>query len=230
MTMSKAKIVEALAGMDALDDDQWTQNGDPLVDYLKEKTGIEVLSRQEIFEADPSFNRKKLMEGGNAEKANDEEEAAGQKVNEEIDLDIDTSSAGTLADFDEPLPEKEFAEFLRGVPKEDLEEIEALIIQQQTEVTRNVEHMSDLRNRLKMSLMFVQSRIKTELPMQTNAQAIRSYIDSQNQQRAERSAKQKAVISQFGSLKDINPRSQLDQAMARKTKRGGKRPVRDLLK
>jgi len=227
--MSKAKIVEALAGMDALDDDQWTQNGDPLVDYLKEKTGIEVLSRQEIFEADPSFNRKKLMEGGNAEKADDEKET-DQKVNDEIDLDIDTSSAGTLADFDEPLPEKEFAMFLRGVPKEDLEEIESLIIQQQTEVTRNVEHLSDLRNRLKMSLMFVQSRIKTELPMQTNAEAIRSYIDSQNEQRAERSAKQKAVMSQFGSLKDINPRSQLDQAMVRKTKRGGKRPARALLK
>jgi len=227
--MSKAKIVEALAGMDALDDDQWTQNGDPLVDYLKEKTGIEVLSRQEIFEADPSFNRKKLMEGGNAEKADDEKET-DQKVNDEIDLDIDTSSAGTLADFDEPLPEKEFAMFLRGVPKEDLEEIESLIIQQQTEVTRNVEHLSDLRNRLKMSLMFVQSRIKTELPMQTNAEAIRSYIDSQNEQRVERSAKQKAVMSQFGSLKDINPRSQLDQAMVRKTKRGGKRPARALLK
>jgi len=229
--MSKTKIVEAFAGMDALDDDQWTQNGDPLVDYLKEKTGIEVLTRQEIFEADPSFNRKKLMDGGNAEEANDEEETSGEKVNdEEIDLEIDTSSAGILADFDEPLPEKEFAQFIRGVPKEDLEEIESLIMQQQTEVTRNVEHLNDLRNRLKMSLMFVQSRIKTELPMQSNPEAIRAYITSQNQQRAERSAKQKAVMSQFGSLKDINPHSPLDQAMARKTKRGGKRPVRALLK
>ena len=229
--MSKTKIVEAFAGMDALDDDQWTQNGDPLVDYLKEKTGIEVLTRQEIFEADPSFNRKKLMDGGNAEEANDQEEAADQKVNDdEIDLDVDTSSAGILADFDEPLPEKEFAQFIRGVPKEDLEEIESLIMQQQIEVTRNLEHLSDLRNRLKMSLMFVQSRIKIELPMQSNPEAIRAYIDSQNQQRAERSAKQKAVMSQFGSLKDINPNSPLDQAMARKTKRGGKRPVRALLK
>jgi len=229
--MSKEKILEALAGMDALDDDQWTQNGDPLVDYLKEKTGIELLNRQEIFEADPSFNRKKLMDGGNAEKAGDEEEAAGQKVNEEeIDLDIDISSADILADFDEPLTEKEFAKFLRGVPKEDLAEIESLIVQQQTEVTRNVEHLSDLRNRLKMSLMFVQSRIKTELPMQTNAEAIRAYINSQNEQRAERWAKQKAVMSQFGQLKDINPRSQLDQAMERKTKRGSKRLVRALLK
>jgi len=229
--MSKTKIVEAFAGMDALDDDQWTQNGDPLVDYLKEKTGIEVLTRQEIFEADPSFNRKKLMDGGNAEESNDEEETSGEKVNdEEIDLEIDTSSAGILADFDEPLPEKEFAQFIRGVPKEDLEEIESLIMQQQTEVTRNVERLNDLRNRLKMSLMFVQSRIKTELPMQSNPEAIRAYIDSQNQQRAERSAKQKAVMSQFGSLKDINPHSPLDQAMARKTKRGGKRPVRALLK
>lgn len=229
--MSKTKIVEALAGMDALDDDQWTQNGDPLVDYLKEKTGIEILTRQEIFEADTSFNRKKLMDGGNAEKTNNEEETADQEVNDdEIDLDIDTSSARILADFDEPLPEKEFAQFLRSVPKEDLAEVESLIVQQQIEVTRNVEHLSDLLNRLKMSLMFVRSRITSELPMQTNSEAIRAYIDSQNQQRAERSAKQKTVMSQFGSLEDINPHSQLDQAMARKTKRGGKRPVRALLK
>lgn len=50
-------IKEALIQLDPEMNEQWTEDGLPLVDSVKELTGNEELTRQDITDADPTFNR-----------------------------------------------------------------------------------------------------------------------------------------------------------------------------
>ena len=217
----KDQIAAVLKEMDPLDDDQWTGNGDPKVDYIKEKTGLEEVTRHMIFEADPSFNRKKAAEP--------EQEQKPEVTDPEED-EQENASVEHLSNLDEPMTEKQFAIFLRDVPAEDLRDVELLLKNQQIDISRQANYLVDLKFRVKRAVGFVRSRIKREVPDSSNQEAIRDYLESQKRQRADRAAKRDEVFGQFGNLNDINPRSQLDQAMARKTKRGTKRPERNLLK
>lgn len=65
----KEKIQAALAQLDPLDDDQWTADGAPKVDTVAELVGGAV-TRKDIVEAAPHFNREKAGEGD----ANEDEE------------------------------------------------------------------------------------------------------------------------------------------------------------
>ena len=218
----KDQIAAVLKEMDPLDDDQWTGNGDPKVSYIKEKTGLEEVTRHMIFEADPSFNRM-------SPDAEPEQEQKPEVTDPEDD-EQENASVEHLSNLDEPMTEKQFAIFLRDVPAEDLRDVELLLKNQQIDISRQADYLVDLKFRVKRAVGFVQSRIKREVPDSSNQEAIRDYLESQKRQRADRAAKRDAVFGQFGNLNDINPRSQLDQAMARKTKRGTKRPERNLLK
>lgn len=50
-------LKQALEEMDTLDNDQWTADGAPKVDHLKEATGNQDLKRQDILDAAPQFSR-----------------------------------------------------------------------------------------------------------------------------------------------------------------------------
>lgn len=54
------KITAALAGLDVTNDDQWTAQGLPKVDLIKELVGDDTLTREVITNADPSFTRQAL--------------------------------------------------------------------------------------------------------------------------------------------------------------------------
>tara|TARA_R110000851_G_scaffold16046_2_gene52516 strand:+ start:8627 stop:9172 length:546 start_codon:yes stop_codon:yes gene_type:complete len=51
------KIIEALGLMDAMDDEQWTADGAPKVDAVKELGDFENLKRDDIINAAPKFSR-----------------------------------------------------------------------------------------------------------------------------------------------------------------------------
>lgn len=53
----KDKIVEALGLMDAMDDEQWTNDGAPKVDVVADLADVENVKRADIINAAPKFSR-----------------------------------------------------------------------------------------------------------------------------------------------------------------------------
>lgn len=72
-------------------------------------------------------------------------------------------------------------------------------------------------------------RIKQEFPNSANQHAIREFIAAQAASRAERIARRQSILQGI-KPDELDARSPLDAAMARKTKRGTKRPARALMK
>lgn len=210
------KIKEALAQLDVLDDDQWTSDGAPRVDVVEKIVG-EVVTRKDIIEANPHFNRKFASEP--------------KELDEDEDEDEDEQFAESVKHLSEvtPMTEKEFAVFIKEVPKEELEDVLSFLRIQQDAVEDDVKKIQDLKNRLVRAVAFTKARIANEIPNMSNQEAIRAYIETQRQLREERMAKRKAILSNI-SPRDLDPRAPIDSAMARKTGRGGKRPARPLMR
>ena len=247
----KEKILEALAQLDPLDDDQWTADGAPRVDVVEKIVG-EDIKRQDIVDADPEFNREKASKADDEETDNTDEEAATDDAatttdggdgetetseNDEDDADAETQgqkeevseSAELMAEVDHPLTEREFASFLSGVPKEELEDVQAMLKIQLAEVQSDITKIKDLEGRIKRSLSLTASRIKEEFPNSSDGDAIRNFIKAQTEQRAAKVARRQEILKGI-DVKDLDPRAPIDAAMARKTKRGTSRPVRPLVK
>lgn len=253
----KDKILEALAQLDPLDDDQWTADGAPRVDVVEKIVGEDV-KRQDIVDADPEFNREKASKADDEETDNTDEEAATDDAatttdggdgetkaaeNDEDNADAETQglpegegrqeevteSAEVLTKIDRPLTEREFAAFLGDVPKEELEDVQAMLKMQLSEVQADITKIKDLEGRIKRSISMTSSRIKQEFPNSTETDAIRSFINAQTEQRAAKVARRQEILKGI-DIKDLDPRAPIDAAMARKTKRGTSRPVRPLVK
>lgn len=243
----KDKILEALAQLDPLDDDQWTADGAPRVDVVEKIVGEDV-KRQDIVDADPEFNREKASKADDEETDNEDEETATNDAETSTDNDEGsdddaeendeegegrqeevTESAEILTKIDRPLTEREFASFLGDVPKEELEDVQAMLKMQLSEVQEDITKIKDLEGRIKRSISMTSSRIKQEFPNSTETDAIRSFITAQTEQRAAKVARRQEILKGI-DIKDLDPRAPIDAAMARKTKRGTSRPVRPLVK
>jgi len=238
----KDKILEALAQLDPIDDDQWTADGAPRVDFVEKIVGEDV-KRQDIVDADPEFNREKASKADEETDNEDEEtttnDAETSTDNEESDSHAEendeegwkevTESAEVLTKIDRPLTEREFATFLGSVPKEELEDVQVMLKMQLSEVQSDITKIKDLEGRIKRSISMTSSRIKQEFPNSTETDAIRSFINAQTKQRAAKVARRQEILKGI-DIKDLDPRAPIDVAMARKTKRGTSRPVRPLVK
>lgn len=238
----KEQILAALAQLDPLDDDHWTSDGAPRIDAVEKILGSDV-SRKEVVEAAPKLTRETAGQEPEEEqeettadpeqKENDDAEGQGlpegEGRKEEVTDEAPAESVTTLAQLDRPLTEREFAHFLGSVPKEELEDVVALLRLQLGEASKAVKDAQDLEARVKRSISFTESRIKAEFPNTTDRDATRKFIETQTRLRAERVAKRQEI---FGKIdpSEFDPRAPIDRAMARKTKRGGQRPNRPLLK
>lgn len=70
--MANVTIQEALSKLDVNNDNHWTSDGLPKVDTVKMLTGNPALTREQITQADPQFNRESLRtstENNDADKA-----------------------------------------------------------------------------------------------------------------------------------------------------------------
>lgn len=253
----KDKILEALGQFDPLNDEQWTSDGAPRVDAVEAIIG-ENVTRQMIVDAAPDFDREKAGEGGDPavvdpvidpdedqvtttdESGTDDEQSETQTDPDPEGGDDDAQedpegeqgrqeALSTLVEVDEPMTEKEFAEFLMTVDKHELEDVEKMLKLQMGEAQADAEKIKDLVLRLKRGISLTRSRIKQEFPNSTNTEATRAFINSQTEQRAAKVARRKEILKGI-DVKDLDPRAPIDAAMARKTKRGGKRPQRQLMR
>lgn len=224
------------------DDEQLKDNGPTVEEYVK-----------------AGYSAKNYPPQGFASKSTDEEIAAAIKAEEDkaaadaagsgAQENASADAEGSKVDPKDPDPEgnaetetdtdfeptsremsaSEFMEWIRKVPKEELEGIEAALKSQHDEVGAEIKNLGDLQKRISQAVSITRARIKEAFPNTVNQHAIREFIAAQAASRAERVARRQTILK---GLKpdELEHRSPLDAAMARKTKRGTQRPVRAVMK
>lgn len=215
------KILEALAQLDTLDDDQWTQDGAPKVDVVSELVGM-IVTRSEIISAAPKFTRDNPV-------TDLEPEQNQEPPVQEPDASVDTSVIESFLGKEPILPEHFAQEVLSKLPSTDqLPLVENMLIDQLSQIEVRQRELDEFHRRVKMDLALTRTWIKKLIPDMSNQQAIQAYIAHSNQQRA---AKAQQIKEALGGLKPadiakLDPRAAIDRAFSRKTGRGGARPVR----
>lgn len=216
-------IKEALAQLDALDDEQWTQDGAPKTDVVSELVGKKV-SRAEIIEAAPKFSR----ENQDLTIENETKEPEQAPIVEPETVPLDMTLLEAFAEMEPMLPQELADKVLKDLPKELLPEVEKLLIEQIAELAARQKEVDEMSRKLKLSLATTRTWIKALIPDMSNQQAIQAYIKASAENR---NAKAKAVHDALGGMKitdlvKLDPRAAIDRAFARKTARGGQRPTR----
>lgn len=215
-------IKEALASLDALDDEQWTQDGAPKTDVVSELVGHKV-GRAEIIEAAPKFSRENMVL-----EDDDEKEPEVEVETETEETVIDNSILEAFAEMDPMLPEELAAKVLSKIDPMQLESVEKLLIEQIAVSAAKQKEIDEMNRRLKLGLATTRLWIKQLVPDMNNQQAIQEYI---KRSQANRAAKNSAIQQILGGAKlsdlvKLDPRAAIDRAFARKTARGGNRPTR----
>ena len=223
-------LKEALLQLDALNDDHWTGNGDPLITAVEEFTGFPV-SRKEVIDVAPDYTRKSAGDGTSMllPKEEDEGSAVPEKEKAEEVIPVsDDDGASLMAEFvDEnydDLNQEDMNQFVSEVSDEDavagivaLEKVEAGL-------SKDIANLTTKQNKIRLLKKMVRLAINARQPTNTNQQAIRDYIKSQYDERSRKSDVMKGF--QSFDLSSMDPRSKLDQVMAQKPKPGSKRPER----
>lgn len=217
-------IKEALASLDALDDEQWTQDGAPKTDVVSELVGHKV-SRAEIIEAAPKFSRENMVVED--EEANDDEKEPEVETETEETV-IDNSVLEAFAEMDPMLPEELAAKVLSKIDPMQLESVEKLLIEQIAVSAAKQKEIDEMNRRLKLSLATTRLWIKQLVPDMNNQQAIQEYIKRSQANRAAKNAAVQQILggAKLSDLVKLDPRAAIDRAFARKTARGGNRPTR----
>ena len=214
-------IKEALASLDALDDEQWTQDGAPKTDVVSELVGHKV-SRAEIIEAAPKFSRENMV----VEDETDGDEKETETETEETVLDNSVLEA--FAEMEPMLPEELAAKVLSKIDPMQLESVEKLLIEQIAVSAAKQKEIDEMNRRLKLSLAMTRLWIKQLVPDMNNQQAIQEYIKHSQANRAAKNAAVQQILggAKLSDLVKLDPRAAIDRAFARKTARGGNRPTR----
>lgn len=215
-------IREALSQLDSLDDDQWTTDGAPRTEVVSELVGRKV-TRAEIINAAPKFSRSNMeLIEENSDAKEVEELRQGE---EEV---TDTSAIEAFLDQDPMLPSDFVQQVLKTMPTNQLSVLETMLIEQLAAVDVKQNELDEMRRRVKANLASTRATIKAFIPDMDNQQAIQSYIKKQNEQRLARALRMKEVLGDMkpSEFAKLDPRAVIDRAFARKTARGGQRPVR----
>jgi hypothetical protein len=216
-------IKKALSEMDGLDDDQWTKEGAPTIEFVSERVGRKV-SRQEIVDAAPKFTRSNMVVDLEPEKEDEENAVQEEEGQEEV-------SGTPMIDrylAEGPMQIGDFLDLLRQVPDNQLAVMETMLIEQMAHVEKSMSELDEMKRLIKFALANTRADIKNRTPQMSNMDAIRAYIDNQTATRAERFQHAKDVLGGLTKrdLARLDPRAPIDRAMARKTARGAARPTR----
>ena len=218
-------IKEALASLDALDDEQWTQDGAPKTDVVSELVGHKV-SRAEIIEAAPKFSRENMVIEDETD--GDEKEPEVETETETEETVLDNSVLEAFAEMDPMLPEELASKVLSKIDPMQLESVEKLLIEQIAVSAAKQKEIDEMNRRLKLSLATTRLWIKQLVPDMNNQQAIQEYIKHSQANRAAKNAAVQQILggAKLSDLVKLDPRAAIDRAFARKTARGGNRPTR----
>lgn len=210
------EIRAALNKLDTMEDDHWTTDGQPKLEALDVKA-----TRQEVIDAASQFSRSNpILDEETPESNPPEPESASEELSSSA-----MASLKELEEREEPMTPHEFVRWLQNVSKYDLEALQGYLHAQKQQADEAQSRAEEYGLRLKQNMALVVNRMKRELPEQSNQDAIRAYMESQQQLRAEKLARTNTILQNI-DVKDLDPRAAIDRAMARKNPRGGTRPRR----
>lgn len=216
-------IKEALIKLDTIDDEHWTEDGLPAVAAVSELVGSKV-SRKDITDAAPKFTRENTDLSGPTPEA-PEQEKSSDPVPE---AEVDTSILEAFAEMEPMLPDQLAEKVLSKIDPRLLSEVETMLSQQLQVIEQKEKEVEEMKRKVKLGRALTQTWIKQLVPDMSNQEAIQAYIRSSQENRANKAAEIRNVL---GGLKPqdiakLDPRAAIDKAFARKTQRGGQRPVR----
>lgn len=208
-------IREALSKLDLFDDSQWTDEGSPKIDAVKQLLGRPV-KREEIINAAPHFSRENpIIEGL------DEVDVIDDEV-----LDVEPLADNSFIEAFkslEPMQPAVFLGFLQRVPKELLQELLEVMQAQQREIAQAKKDLEEKDRMIRVEILHTKARIQREIPDISDREANMLYIKRQQEIRAQKYAATSALLKGIDP-RTLDPRAQIDRAMAKKTARGGNRP------
>jgi hypothetical protein len=207
------EIKDALAHLDPLDDDQWTTEGLPKVDAVEKILGKSV-SRADITNADPSFNR----------------ESAGSVPDDSVSTDepAETPDAEET-EKEEPQVEMDPIDRKEAELQAEIEDLSLLASQKIKELDilkKQVTELSHLQN-VKNNML---TRLRRARPNRADHTAIGAYLARAAKTREERAARALSFIAGGTNLSDVlaqlQIKSPIDLAMnKRKPALGSTRPA-----
>lgn len=199
MSADKATIQEALGQLDPEKDEHWTDNGDPRVDVVRQLTGAQDLTRNDITQAAPEFSR------ANATLPGEQAEAPTEAPTEQE-------------------PEQEPADDPEPTEGEAVDQLDALQAERNAIHTQinELRRKEDALVRRIDEIIIERERNHTSTSDQA---AIKEYQKRQNEIRLQRAGRRQEILKGLDP-KDLADKSMLDQSMARNRNRGQDRPQR----
>lgn len=214
------KIRAALAQLDPTNDSHWTDDGLPREGIVRKLASDTTLSRRDISEAQPGFQRHpkaadaKPVAADSATNASPGEGAGGEpaKVATEDPLTGEPLDAGQD-------PSKNEGEYMTE------DEVKTILEQRVKDATQALaDRQHDLRDAQKAvetaqtDLRRAKEDLVREFPPMTKNQNVKQYIASEVSRRA--------MLAGHGYGGGLAPGSQIDMAMQRSNSRGWRRPTR----
>lgn len=230
-------IIEALKDLDPLNDDHWTADGAPRIEVVASSVGDFKVKRKDIIDAAPNFDRTHPFESEEVpEPSSDEQESEEPSLEikedekdilEELVTEIEQEEHVDVSPFDSTEALRSFLKHLKTITKEDAANFVGVVRNELILAGKELENAQVRARTVKKMLDYAKSHALVVDPNTSDAQAIRDYINSQNEARLKRVTRSNAVLKGI-RLKDLLPKSPIDNAMAsRKPARGSQRPNRN---
>ncbi len=245
MGVEPQAIKEALTLLDPTDDSHWTSDGMPRMDVIESIVEDKSIVRADVTNADPEFCREvalKLADTQALEEADPERAEAERLAREEAQHALDEEPEAQHALDEEPeaeTPEAETPED-QATPEAPEDEDEGVVEgqgdapptvaqmifkldQDISELDREKNALTGEIKKLQLQRDHYQTKAFASNTADADMQARLDFIKSQNELRAVRYARGRNIMKLIGK-ENLDPRCQLDRAMARKTARGTQRP------
>jgi hypothetical protein len=218
-------IVTALRALDTANDNHWTIDGQPRLDIVKALAADQSITRDMVTLALPGFTRNKAKEvvaPPPPPPATQAAVATAQPV----------ESKGQGAGSGEPvspavaapIPVQEMSrDEMISVLTEELSEAE----QETIDARKAMEQMQKVFHDTRAREDAIREKLASFGTKHDNSLAIREYLSAQNTLLEERAARRRMVAEAGVSLRELSKAisaAPIDQAMARRTGRGGARP------
>ncbi|MFA7175014.1 MAG: hypothetical protein WC340_16700 [Kiritimatiellia bacterium] len=225
-----SKILEALGKLDGNNDNHWTADGLPRIDTVKMLAGDQTLTRDSITAVSTGFNRAAALEGTAPQATAQAPQEVASKGNTEPTATVAPATVQTATT--EPTEGA-----VEGSTEQDehaeLHEVdhEAALAHAHAELAEAQSFLAAAQDLYDEKQRLLDDAINAREDAgagESNADAIQGYLASQRKLLEERSERGRALRDAGftpKSLRDLLPtRSPIDQALARKTTRGGNRP------
>lgn len=234
-------ILEALQSLDTLDDDQWTNDGSPKVDVVNALVEGETVDRKAIQTVAPQFTRQNptvelpVPSSPSGEDETSGDDAAGEPTDETADQDVVNSDESPEGETNEAeialqayldgdlMGHQSFLAWLKQQDSGILVPLEEIVAGQLEEAHAAIRRAENVAGHLKLSLGYVRTAVKANIPDMSNQKAIQTYIAAQAENRGVKKETAQKMLAGV-DISKLDYRSPVDRAMARKTGRGTARP------